>query len=251
MVLKGEDPALRRYRHILALLPANPRCRFCNAPFRGPLAPLMLLLDRSPSKLNPRFCRMCLETIPVGGAEIEHTMLFVDIRGSTTLAEQMSPAEFSQLISRFYAVTTEILTHTDALVDKLIGDQVVGLYIPGFAGSDHAQKAVQAGEQLLRATGHDSPEGPWIPCGVGIHTGNAFVGAVGAEGGMTTVTALGDAVNIAARLSSLAGIGEMLISEEAATAAQLEINTLEQRRLTLKGRTVPVNVRVLRLTPTS
>lgn len=247
LVLRGEDPALRRYRHILSLLPANPRCRFCNAPFRGPLAPFMQLIDRGPSRLNPRFCRMCLETIPVGGAEIEHTMLFADVRGSTSLAEQMGAIEFGRLINRFYVAGTEVLTLSDALIERLAGDQLIGLYIPGFAGAEHARKAVQAGEALLRATGHGSPEGPWIPLGVGVHTGVAFVGAVGTDGGLTNVTALGDAVNIAARLSSLAGPGEMLVSQEAVTAAGLQADHLERRSLLLKGRSEPVAVAVVRV----
>ena len=247
MVLRGEDPALRRYRHILGLLPANPRCQFCNAPFRGPLAPFMQLIDRSPSRLNPRFCRMCLETIPVGGAEIEHTMLFADVRGSTALAEQMGAVEFGQLINRFYVAGTGVLIHSDALIERLAGDQLIGLYIPGFAGPEHAGKAVRAGERLLSATGHDSADGPWVSIGVGVHTGTAYVGAVGTEEGLTNVTALGDAVNVAARLSSLAGPGEMLVSQDAASAAGLQVERLEQRWLELKGRSEPVGVYVLQV----
>ena len=249
MVLKGEDPALRRYRHILALLPANPRCQFCNAPFRGPLAPFMQLIDRSPSRLNPRFCRMCLETIPVGGAEIEHTMLFADVRGSTALAEQMGAVEFGRLINRFYVAGTGVLSRSDALIERLAGDQLIGLYIPGFAGPQHAHKAVQAGKELLHATGHDAPEGPWVRIGIGVHTGTAYVGAVGTDDGLTNVTALGDAVNVAARLSSLAGPGEILISQDAATAAGLQVDNLEQRWFELKGRSEPIGVHILQIAP--
>lgn len=245
MVLQGKDPALRRYRHILALLPADPRCKFCNAPFRGPGAPLVRIVGRGRSRLNPRFCRMCLETIPVGGAEIEHTMLFADVRGSTTLAEKMNASEYSQLINRFYVSSTEVLTRSDALIERLVGDQVIGLYIPGFAGPDHAGKAVRAARELLRVTGHGDHDGPWIPIGIGVHTGIAFVGAVGSEDGVTNITALGDAVNVAARLSTQAGPGEILISEDTYKAARLQANGLEQRQLELKGRSQPVAVRVL------
>lgn len=247
MVLRGEDPALRRYRHILALLPANPRCAFCNAPFRGPLAPLLRLIDRNPSRLNPRFCRMCLETIPVGGAEIEHTMLFADVRGSTALAEQMDAAEYGRLINRFYVTGAGVLVQSDALLERLAGDQLIGLYIPGFAGAEHARKAVQAGEALLRETGHGSVEGPWIPVGAAVHTGVAFVGRVGTDEGMTNVTALGDAVNVTARLSSLAGAGELLVSAAAADAAELDTAGLEQRSLQLRGREGQVAVYVTRI----
>ncbi len=251
MVLKGEDPALRRYRHILALLPSEPRCKFCNAPFRGFGAPLMNLLNRSRSRLNPRFCRICLETIPVGGAEIELAMLFADVRGSTALAEMSGAARFSQLIGRFFIEGTDVLTHSDALIDRLAGDQIIGFFVPGFAGPDYARKALRAGEALLRRTGHDRADGPWIPVGVGIHTGSAFVGAVGSDEGLTNITALGDAVNIAARLSSEAGPGEILVSEATLQAAGLERRDLEPRSLHLKGRSEPVDVRVMSIQPDS
>lgn len=245
MVLRGEDPALRRYRHILGLLPADPRCKFCNAPFRGPGAPFARFVGRGRSKLNPRFCRICLETIPVGGAEIEHTMLFADVRGSTGLAEKMSTSDYSQLINRFYVASTSVLTRSDALIERLAGDQVIGLYIPGFAGPDHADKAVRAAQELLHATGHNEDSDPWIPVGIGVHTGTSFVGAVGSEDGVTSITALGDAVNVAARLSSQAGPGEILLGEETYRAAGLEVSGLEQRQLELKGRSQPVVVRTL------
>lgn len=245
MVLRGEDPALRRYRHILGLLPADPRCKFCNAPFRGPGAPFARLVGRGRSKLNPKFCRICLETIPVGGAEIEHTMLFADVRGSTGLAEKMSVSEYSQLINRFYVTSTEVLTRSDALIERLAGDQVIGLYIPGFAGQDHALKAVRAAQELLRVTGHGEDNGPWIPIGIGVHTGTAFVGAVGSDDGVTSITALGDAVNVTARLSSQARPGEILLSEETYRVAGLEASGLEQRQLELRGRSQPVVVRTL------
>ena len=245
LVLSGEDPGLRRYRRVLGLLPASPRCSFCNAPFRGPGAALMHLVGRYPSRLNPRFCRICLETIPPGGAETELTMLFADVRGSTRLAEQMSASEFSRLINRFYLSATDVLTRTNALIERLIGDEVIGLYITGFAGPEHARVALQAAQELLRATGHGEPGGPWLPVGVGVHTGTAFVGKVGSED-VTDITVLGDAANLTARLASQAGPGEVLISDTTFTAAGGEPSGLEQRQLALKGRSEPVGVRVLR-----
>ena len=72
---------------------------------------------------------------------------------------------------------------------------------------------METGQALLRVTGHGEPDGPWVPVGVGIHTGIAWVGSiVGASGAGSDFTALGDNVNIAARLASKAGVGEVLIS---------------------------------------
>ena len=159
----------------------------------------------------------------------------------------MSAAEFSQLMNRFYRVATDVLIKTDAFIDKLIGDEVMAVYVPIFAGGQHARLAVQAAHELLGATGHSNPEGPWIPVGVGVHTGPAFFGTVsGAEGTFSDFTALGDNVNITARLASQARPGEALISDAAYAAAGLDLGRLEQRQLELKGKSGPVGVRVLR-----
>ena len=167
------------------------------------------------------------------------------MRGSTSLAEQMSPSEFSLLISRFFAVTSKVLLRTHAWVDRLVGDQVVGMYIPYYTGHNHQGAAIGAAKDLLRRTGHDDDAGPWIPLGVGVHTGISFVGTVGSHDSATDITVLGDAPNVAARLSSAAGPGEILISEDTYTGTGLELD-LEKRTLELKGKSEPLAVRVLK-----
>jgi adenylate cyclase len=248
-VLLGTNPGLRRGRHLFGLLPSNPRCALCNAPFGVPGALLMRPLGKRPAAKNPRLCADCLTKTPVGGAEIELSLLFADVRGSTTLAEGQRPAEFMQLMNRFYVAATDVLVPADALVDKFVGDEVMALFVPGFAGPDHARRAIEAAQDLLRATGHADPGGPWLPIGVGVHTGVAFVGAVGAEGSVTDITALGDTVNSAARLASSAAAGEILVSAASAEAARLVGGDLERRELALKGRTEPLGVRVLHVAP--
>src|SRR3990172_11025682 len=89
-----------------------------------------------------------------GGAEIELSMLFVDVRGSTSITEGMGAAEFSRLMNRFYAAVTQVLIGSDAFIDKLVGDEVIALYLPIFAGKEHARRAVEAAQDVLRATGH-------------------------------------------------------------------------------------------------
>ena len=146
-----------------------------------------------------------------GGTELEITMLFADVRGSTSLAEGVRPAEFSRQINRFYKATTDVLFDTNAFVEKLIGDEVGGFYVPGFSGPNHARIAVEAARKILEATGHTDPSGPWIPVGVGVHTGVAFVGTVEAAEGVSDITILGDAVNTTSRLTSQADPGEVII----------------------------------------
>ena len=163
----------------------------------------------------------------------------------TMLIKKLGTVEFSRLINRFYRIASQILVESDALIDKIIGDQAAGIYVPGFAGKQHARRAIEAGRKLLAATGHGSATTPWIPLGVGIHTGIAYVGSVGSKGGTMDITVLGDAANTAARLASEAKAGEILISEAAYAAADLELDSLEVRRLALKGKSQAVSVHVL------
>jgi adenylate cyclase len=240
---------IRRYRPIYGRLPSNPRCVNCHRPFEGIGGALLRTLQGvQKSDKNPRYCAGCHSftyQFP-GGAEIELTMLFVDVRGSTTIAEKMDTLEFSRLMNRFYESAINVLVLADAFIDKLVGDEVTALFIPGYAGKDHARKAVEAGLALLRVTGHGDVGGPWVPVGVGIHTGTAWVGSiVGAKGDAADFTALGDNVNIAARLASKAGQGEVLASEATMNAARIETEELEKRQLELKGKSDLVSVRVL------
>lgn len=247
MLTEGE-PINRHLYHLYGLLPSDPRCKLCAAPFKGWGGFIMHLLGRDQSKYNPRFCQPCEKFDRPGGAEVVITMLFADVRGSTALAEQMSALEFSRLMNRFYTAATNVMIRTDALVDRLLGDEAIGLYIPGFAGPEHPRRAVEAAQDLLRLTGHREPRGPWLPVGVGIHTGPAFVGVVGGEGSPADFTALGDHVNIAARLASEAGAGEILISDATYSAAGLDLGDLERRQLELKGKSEPISVRILQVT---
>lgn len=241
----------KRWRHLFGRLPSNPRCVQCHRPFSGIGGTFMRVMRgnlHQESAKNPRFCTGCYSFTSKypGGAEIVLTMLFVDVRGSTSIAENMNTTEFSQLMNRFYEVSINVLILADAFIDKLVGDEVTALFIPGYAGEDHARRAVEAGQALLQVTGHEDPAGPWVPVGVGIHTGLAWVGSIaGAKGAASDFTALGDNVNIAARLASSAGQGEVLISENSYKAANLKITNVEKRDLNLKGKSETVPVRVL------
>ena len=248
LILTAEDPLLRQFRLLFKHIPSAPRCKFCNAPFHGLGAPLMRFFGREPSQLNPRFCSVCLDPAPLGGAEIELTLLFADVRGSMSLAEQMSPADFSRLISRFFTTSTRVLIQANAWIDRLVGDEVIALFLPGYVGTDHQRVAVEAAIELLRETGHHSSEGPWIPVGVGVHSGKAFVGKVG-HAGVSDITVLGDVPNVAARLASQSAAGEILVSDDTFKTAGMGILEPEVRQLQLKGRTQPMAVRVLQVTP--
>jgi adenylate cyclase len=171
--------------------------------------------------------------------------LFVDIRGSTAMAETMPPREYRAVLDRFYATVMAVLVDHEAVVDKFVGDEVIGIFIPAMAGEEHAGSAVDAAVAILGATGHAS-DAPWIPVGVGVNTGTAYVGAVGTAEHVE-FTALGDVVNITARLASAAGAGEVLVTESAARASHLAVSGLERRHLELRGKTEATDVLVLTL----
>ena len=162
------------------------------------------------------YCRGCFNALYShrNGAEIECTLFFADIRGSTSLAESMAPNEFRALMDRFYAVASDVLIRNEGVVDKFVGDEVVGIFVPALTGGFHARRGIDAALDLLRATGH-ADDAPWVPIGVGVNTGIAYVGAVGTAEHVE-FTALGDAVNVTARLASAAGRGEVLLTEAAA-----------------------------------
>ena len=244
-MLTGTYPRLHGMRRMWGMLPSPPRCKLCNAPFKGPGGVLMRAIAYGPSPLNRRLCKWCIRAVGKhpGGAEIEISVLFADVRGSTGIAERMPPEEYSRLLARFYGAAADVVDKRDGIVDKFVGDGAVALFIPGFAGADHAADAIAAARGLLEETGNGDAE-PWIPIGVGVHTGRSFVGTVG-EGDARDFTALGDTVNMAARLTDLAGAGEILVSTEAAVAGELDTEGLERRTVEIRGRDQGVDTWVL------
>jgi adenylate cyclase len=205
----------------------------------------MRILGRDRWTKNPKYCRACFNVLSQmhGGAEIEASFLFADVRGSTTLAEQISPTEFRTRLDRFYDIASRLLVEHDAIVDKFVGDEVIGIFIPALAQDAHAARAIAAGLALLRAM-QPVADNASLPIGIGVSTGVAFVGAVGVAP-VTELTAVGDVVNTTARLASAAGAGELLITDAAAREAAIDITGWERRSLQLKGKIDPVPVVVL------
>jgi adenylate cyclase len=250
-ILLGDTPGLKRLKRLMRLIPSEPRCKLCLAPFGRPGRPFLRVLGIKQSPFNRRLCTMCMRHMHKhpGGAEIDVTVLFADVRGSTGLAERAAPGEFGQLLARFYGRAARVIDRFDGIVDKFVGDEALALFIPGFAGTDHAERAVGAARELLLETGHGGGE-PWVPLGIGIHTGTSYVGTVGEDDALD-FTAVGDTVNTAARLQAKAGIGEILVSDAAAQAAGLDTSDLERRTLQLRGREQSVEAWVEAFAPVS
>lgn len=238
-------PRVRRLRRLWRTLPTSPRCKLCTSPFNGPAGSLLRIIGKGPWPANPRYCRWCFRELYKQrmGAEIECTLFFADVRGSTQLAETMHAREFRVRMERFYETAAKILVEHEAIVDKFVGDEVIGIFIPALSGEMHARSAIDAGIELLRATGHGS-DSIWAPIGIGVNTGVAYVGAVGTAE-QVEFSALGDPVNVTARLASAAAAGELLTTTSAARAAGLSDQGLEHRLLDLKGKTEATDVLVL------
>ena len=234
-------------RRFFSRMPADPRCYLCAAPFAGAGGMAFRLFGKRQSLGNPNYCNSCEKMLIKhhGGAEVDVSMLFADIRGSTALAEKMTPTEFRSVLDRFYSTASGVVFAHDGMLDKFVGDELVAAFPPMLSAEQHAERAVETAQDLLRATGHADPRGPWVPIGAGVHTGRAWFGAMG-EGAHVALTIVGDPMNVTARLAARAEAGEILVSAEAAEQAGLD-PSLARRTLELKGRQEPVQVVSLRV----
>jgi adenylate cyclase len=232
-------------RRLFPWLPSPPRCKVCYAPFGGAIGAALRVFGWAPSRKNPNLCTRCCERLPPGGAEIDIAVFFADVRGYTGFAEKLSPTQLAGTMSRFYAAAIDTVIRHDGLVDKLLGDAVMALFIPGVAGPEYRLKALRATAQLMRQT-TDNTFPAALSIGIGIHAGPAYVGNLGSQE-VVDLTAIGDTVNVASRLQGAAAPGEILLTEELSALAAREFGDLASRTLSLKGKAEPTRVSVLRV----
>jgi adenylate cyclase len=159
-----------------------------------------------------------------------------DVRGYTSMTEGLTPFELTELVNRFYEAGSKALLSADGLLGQIEGDLVMGLFVPGLAGKNvYRRKSVEGALKLFEAVGYGEEGGNWLNLGIGIATGEEFVGNVGG-GGYKDFTALGDVTNTAARLSSDAAAGELLVDAGTYEALADEHPAAERRELELKGK---------------
>ena len=248
-ILRGDAATAlgpRLARRAFALVPGRPRCKFCNAPYGGPLALPFRLFGYRPSQKTPHVCARCLEWAPEGGAIVPLTVLFADVRGYTSITESGPRNAAPALLNRFYEVASSVLLRHEAVLGQGAGGQVMGIFVPGLTGRDYAGKAVAAATTLLEAVGYRTPGGPWVEIGVGISTGEEFCGNVG--GGFKDFTAVGEITNTAARLTARATSGEAIV-DAATCAAAMDFSFLSGDVVTLEGRSAPIQTHRLSLDP--
>lgn len=243
-MLQGEHPVERFEKWFNRAVPSNPRCKMCHAPFGGFGGRVYEFFGRRPFNKNPTMCNVCqsyIEKHP-GGAEVELAMLFADIRGSTTIAEGMTPTEYNALLNRFFTAANDVLIGHSAWIDKFVGDEIIAFFFPNMVQKKHyTNVCLDAARELLRVT-----TAGLVPIGIGIHAGTAYVGTVG-DSQISDVTAVGDDVNVTARLASAAEAHTIVASEALCTAAGITNDHSTRRTLDLKGKSSAVPVRIIRM----
>ena len=229
----------RAFNWLFFTLPRSPRCGVCGAPFAGIGRWVARPLGYRPSRKNPTVCATCVELAPPGGMKMPTGILFADLRGFTARFEGADPQEASKVLRRFYRCAEDVL-FPKAIIDKLIGDEVMALYLPflkrDFPSEEVPTVMLEHARELLRAVGYGSGGQPFVEMGIGLDFGEAFVGNIG-QRALYDFTAVGDVVNTASRLQGQAAGGEIMLSERVARGLPHPVGRHEQ--LTLKGKSEP------------
>ena len=182
---------------------------------------------------------MCVEVSPPGGLTTLTGVLFADLRGYTARFDGADPREASLLLARFYRCAEDVL-FPDAVIDKLIGDAVMAIYLPYLKRQMPAESVpalmLAHARELLRAVGYGSGAEPFAELGIGLDLGDAFVGNIG-QRALYDFTAVGDVVNTASRLVAQAAGGEIVLSDRVASGLPEPVGTRVE--LALKGKAEP------------
>jgi adenylate cyclase len=181
----------------------------------------------------------------LGGSVVQVTALFADLRGFTTFSEAVDPPEIVRMLNRYHAVAVPCILDNGGTIVQFVGDALLALFNAPARQADHAARAVRAALAMQAAVESIARSEPdWPRLRVGANTGPALVGNIGSET-LRGFNAMGDAVNVAARLQALAEPGQVVIGE----ATLLELgDTLRVRplgELTVKGRQQPVRAYVV------
>jgi adenylate cyclase len=186
------------------------------------------------------------DSFRLGGANQTITVLFADIRGFTTLSEHANPEKVVGLLNRYFSAMSEIIFAHGGTLDKYIGDGLMALFGAPTATAQDAANAVKAAVAMqkrlstlndeLRLAGYAT-----IEAGIGLHTGEATVGYIGSEK-RSEYTAIGDTVNVAARLEGAASGGQILVSEATAMSAGSIFPMKPLEPIPVKNRVMPVNL---------
>jgi class 3 adenylate cyclase len=174
----------------------------------------------------------------LGGAVVEVTSVFADLRGFTTFSEQSSPEQIVAMLNRYFAVATSAILAEGGTVVQFVGDAMMALFNAPVRQSDHAERAARAA-LALQSRIVEVAEPGWPRFRVGVNTGPALVGNIGSDE-LRNFNAMGDAVNVAARLETTAEPGQVLIGDSTCRRLPRGAVTRPLGELLVKGRQQPV-----------
>jgi class 3 adenylate cyclase/ActR/RegA family two-component response regulator len=183
-----------------------------------------------------------LVTAPIEQEEVEATILFSDIRGFSTLAEKLSARQVADLLATHLSAMAEVVLAHGGTIDKFAGDAVMAVFGAPDPLPDHAERALRCAlaMQAKQAELNEASDAEPIHVGIGVNTGTVIAGTVGG-GGRLEYTVLGDAVNVAQRIQSEAGPGEVLATNATIGAAP-DVSVEPVGPMPVKGRSEPVEV---------
>lgn len=232
-------PVLRGFQeqHLLGYPKATERCVLCKTPFNGPGAPLP---GKGRAHRNRHFCSACdgwMELNHPGDVLDDFTTVAIDIRGSVRLSHTIGSKKFkSQYLPKFWAATSRALFDTFGFLVEVRGDEIRGVYPPGFSGAAYAQQAVEGPRRLLQDFPPRTDEGDPVPIGIGVCKRELVIGTEGEPGDFQRVDLVGDSVNFSSRICKEAGPGEALFSEESWKETGHSTDGLEQRLIKVEDR---------------
>ncbi|MGH7797531.1 MAG: adenylate/guanylate cyclase domain-containing protein [Candidatus Binatia bacterium] len=215
------------------------QCGICGTILTGALSVIYRGFGIRRSPRNPNICTRCSTHVEEGKL-VEITVLFADLSSFTELTHDLGAEKTHEVVDAFLRMATDVLVKHGAFIDKYVGDAVMALFNVPIRYDGHARRAIVAATELgsgLKTLGARL-ELP-LQASVGIATGYARVGRLGSDDSKD-YTAIGDVVNLAARLQSKAGAGEILIDKESYLKHAEEFPDAKSERVVLKGFREPV-----------
>jgi adenylate cyclase len=217
-----------------------PQCGICGTLLAGPLARVFRVLGIKRSPRNPNICSRC-DTHVHEGQLVEMTVLFADLSSFTELTQDLGAERTHEVVDAFLKTASAAITAHGGFIDKYIGDAVMALFNVPVRRADHARQAVAAALELQSGMAVFSERFHMdLKAAVGIASGWARVGRLGSAESKD-VTAIGDVVNLAARLESQTRPGEILVSRDVYDQVAADFPGVPEERLALKGFRDPVS----------
>jgi class 3 adenylate cyclase len=214
-------------------------CLICSTALTGVASVPFKLVGISRSARNPNLCNRC-NTHAEEGRVAEITVLFADLSSFTELTHDLGPERTHEVVDAFLQMATYCLVRQDAFIDKYVGDAVMAFFNVPIRREDHSARAVAAGQEILAGIPSLNDRfGLNLGAVVAIATGYARVGRLGSSDGKD-YTAIGDVVNLAARLEGVASRGEIVMDQAVYAAVQEQVGQARVETVALKGFKDPV-----------